>query len=244
MKFVNTVLIVMTGTSACATLAEFRLIGWDESGEYLAWEQHGWSDGAGLPWAELSVMHVPSGATVYRADSFPTEGTGLWEYCPAGNPVRAVLLERAAPLLDSLGIEAGNAGTLLVHHPVTDFTTDAYLVRFHGWAASVDYHGPEYLLELVEHESGEPQVPDWYPSPVLLELRLEQAGGDTVTLVSESEPAPGYRSVFGYRIRDVITYRDRFVAVVLNTVIPGFEGADGAFRLVSGVLPGSRPLMP
>ena len=49
-----------------------------------------------------------------------------------------------------------------------------------------------------------------------------------------------YRNVFSYRIRDVYMYGSRFVAVVLNTGIPGFEGADGRFRVAAGALPVNR----
>ena len=245
MRFVYTVLLTAAGAAVCATLAEFRLIGWSETGEFLAWEQHGWSDGAGLPWAEVTVVYTPDGEVVYRADSFPSEETCLeWSYDGEMNHVRAALLEEAMPLMDSLGIVAGSTGSLLVHHPITDFTADPGYLRFHGWAMSADYHGPEYVLELTELESGARQTPEWYPPPVLLLLTLDQAEGDTLTLVSDSMLIHEYQYVFGYRIRDVCTYMDRFVAVVLNTVVPGFEGADGGFRVVCGVLPGSRSLMP
>jgi hypothetical protein len=241
MRYTVLLAVTVALTATGATLAGFGLEGWSESGMYLAWQQHGCSDGSGLPWAVLEVVRVPDGETVYRAEYFPAECD--WT-CPPGDEGREMgpeeaLLEEARPLMDSLGIVPGSGGDLLVCHPLTDFTADRDSVRFYGGAWSPDYHGPEYLLTLEMAASGTEQVPDWFPPPVLLELTLELVGGETVVLASDQAPAPGYEYVYGYGIREVRTHSGRFVAVVLDTVLPGFEGADGAFRVVTGVLPGT-----
>jgi hypothetical protein len=108
--------------------------------------------------------------------------------------------------------------------------------------ATPDYHGPEFRLELEELEAGVQQEPDWFPQPVLLRLTLDRIAEDALVLASDTTLVHRYRDVFGYRIRDVYFYGDRFVAVVLNTMIPGFEGADGRFRVVAGALPVNRIL--
>jgi len=225
--------------AAGATLAAFGFVGWSGSGLYLAWVEHGWSDGSGLPWAVLEVISVPDGGTVYRDEFFPDEDDftcavddGPGEFDPG-----AALVEGARPLLDSLGIVTGNGGDLLVCHPLTDSGADPDRASFYGWTAGVDYHGPEYRLVLTETLSGEEQVPDWFPPPVLLRLILERVGGGEVELASDTAPVRGYTNVYDYRIREVRTHSGRYVAVVLDTAVPGFEGADGAFRVVTGLLP-------
>ncbi len=242
MKILSVSLLVFGGVGICATLAEFGLLGWSESGEYLAWEQYGFSDGSGLPWAELTLVRVPDGIPVFRTDTFPLESGDLDPAYPEGDSaLRSILRSEAQPLMDSLGIVPGSSGLHPVHHSLCDFSVDPVMVSFYGWILSVDYHGPEYLLTLGMSESGEPQVPDWFPSPVLLRLDLEHVGGDRTPLAADSLLEAGYEHVFDYRIQDVYTFMDRFVAVVLNTTVPGFEGSDGGFRVVTGVLPGTMP---
>jgi hypothetical protein len=245
MRILSVSLLVFGGIGTCTTLAEFGLLGWSESGEYFAWEQYGFSDGSGLPWAELTIVHTPDGIPVYQSDSFPSESVDVDQVFRGGGCfLRSVLLDRAEPLLDSLGIISGSTGQHLVHHPLCDFSVDPEKVSFYGWVVSMDYHGPEYLLTLDISESGDMQTPDWFPSPVLLQLDLEQVGGDRTLLASDSILVTGYEPVFGYRIQDVYTFMDRFVAVVLNTTVPGFEGSDGGFRVVTGILPGTQPRRP
>ena len=242
MKILSVSLLVFGSVGICATLAEFGLLGWSESGEYLAWEQYGFSDGSGLPRAELTLVRASDGVPVFMADTFPVESADPEPVYPSGDgTLRSILRSEAQPLLDSLGIVPGSSGLHPIHHSLCDLSVDPVKVSFYGWVVSVDYHGPEYLLTLGMSESGEPQVPDWFPSPVLLQLDLEHVGGDRTLLTADSVLEAGYEHVFDYRIQDVYIFMDRFVAVVLNTTIPGFEGSDGGFRVVTGVLPGTMP---
>lgn len=223
-----------------ADLAEFNLVGFSDSGEYLAWEQYGVADGSGFAWAELVIVHVPANTVVYRARAMPTEAEmmdGTFPESPSG--LRMLLREDASSELDSLGIIKGNTGMHNLHHSLCDISVEPDRVRFYGWVFASNYHGPEYLLEITTEPTGEEQHPDWFPPTLLLHAELEQVSGERVILVDDAAPAKSYEHTFGYRISDVYTMLGRYVAVVLNTEVPGFEGSDGRFRLIGGVLPGS-----
>lgn len=223
-----------------ADLADFNLVGFSDSGEYLAWEQYGVADGSGFPFAELVIVHVPANTVVYRARTLPTEAEmmgGAFPESPAG--LRTLLREEASSELDGLGIIPGNTGMHNLHHSLCDISVEPDRVRFYGWVFANNYYGPEYMLEITTEPTGEEQYPDWFPPTLLLRAELEQVSGERVIIVDDAVPAESYENTFSYRISDVYTMLDMYVVVVLNTEVPGFEGSDGRFRVIAGVLPGS-----
>jgi len=223
-----------------ADLADFNLVGFSESGEYLAWEQYGVADGSGFPFAELVVVHVPANTVVYRTRALPAEAEMMGETFPESPAsLRMLLREEASSEFASLGIIPRNTGMHNLHHSLCDISVEPDRVRFYGWVFASNYYGPEYLLEITTEPTGEEQYPDWFPPTLLLRAELEQASGERVILVDDVVPAESYEHTFSYRISDVYTMLGRYVVVVLNTEVPGFEGSDGRFRVIAGVLPGS-----
>jgi len=223
-----------------ADLANFSLVGFSDSGEYIAWEQYGVGDGSGFPWAELVIVHVPANALVYRTRAMPTEAEMMGGTFPESpDDLRMSLREEASSELDSLGIIPGNTGMHNLHHSLCDISVEPDRVRFYGWVFASNHHGPEYLLEITTEPLEEEQYPDWFPPTLLLRAELEHVSGERVILVDDAEPAESYEHTFGYRISDVYTMLGMYVVVVLNTEVPGFEGSNGRFRVIAGVLPGS-----
>lgn len=226
------VVIVLFTALICraADQAWFRIIGFSPDGGYLAWETGGIQDGSGFPWIRMVVL---DSRTSIEADS----RYRVWEDETAAPDVDYLRRERA-DLMMEFGIEEGNTGEPLVYYPVTDLSAPGDSVLF-----CLDYYCPgynagEYLLRLKGRAvSAEEGYPDWFPDPVLLSMTAE--GDSAQIFFSEDEAPEDYAYVFGYSIAAV--YRNpalsRSVAVVLHAVVPGFEGADGRFRVVSGELP-------
>jgi hypothetical protein len=246
-------------------LANFGLIGFSESGEYFAWEQHGTNDPTGFPWCEIGVMHVPSGETiatiriVIDLDLIEPDSASILENLwSEGNPDRPSWLlwedaaidqanEEASPLIDSLGIDRDNTGRLCVHHPLTDMSLLDTEVRF-----ATGMYGPEYpaspvfevILENREVTGLDEKVLlQWITPPQVLQLAVRHAHDQTLTVLVDDEDT-GDESHFSYwySLRDVITWRDEYVVMVLRRSDPGFEGPDTRFRVVTGELPEFSPV--
>jgi len=71
---------------------------------------------------------------------------------------------------------------------------------------------------------------------VLLEVLITDSSGNTVMHYLDDSPQPVYEYISNYRIRDVYVFNDSLVAIIMNTTGPGFEGPDGMFRMVTGVI--------
>ncbi|MBN1434750.1 DUF2259 domain-containing protein [Candidatus Fermentibacterales bacterium] len=249
-----------------AGLALFELVGFSPGGRFLAWEQYGIQDGSGFPFCEISVMDVASCSVLarhselYRFDEqeffsmdVPVEWDAVldteereqrfWE-----EYARPLARQELQPLLDSLGIVEGNTGMHLVHHPACDLTDMAAPVRFTPGLAGPGFHsGPVYELLLEQPSVEDPGIAMWEhgfmaePSCLLLALS-EQDSDSLVILVDETGGwVDPQRWAYDFSIRDVFVYRDGWIAVVLRISVPGFEGPDIEYRVVTARIPDMSP---
>jgi hypothetical protein len=224
-KFLAPILIAAVCSQA-ADQAWFRLSGFSSDGEYLAWESGGVQDGSGFPWHRVVILDTGTSREVESSlmvleDEFADGVEGLFQ-------------NRRNDLLMEFGIEVSPEEPL-VYRPLTDLTVQGDSLPF-----CLEYHCPgywsdEYTLRLAIIPLGyDEDYPDWYPEPVSMELTLSGQG-----FFSETMPPDEYSYVFGYGFAAV--YRNPVLAnrlaVVLHTVVPGFEGSDGRYRVVSGEIP-------
>lgn len=238
------ILIFITGISGAAHLASVEFLGFSDDGMFAAMEEYWISDGSGAPGAELVVMSVLEDSVIRRYHILWSEEMlyvdGLEKiYMDSDNPARDSIHELSTVLLDSLGISHGNTGVHCIHHPLTDRDAVPDRVSFVTWLGALSYMGPEYVLQLRNHPEMPESSPEWltmFDCPVLLETLIMNQAGDTLMFHIDSSPEPGYEYVSEYRIRDVYVERDSLTAIILNTVEPGFEGADSRFRMITGVL--------
>ena len=257
---------LFAGVAGCSDIAVFELIGFSQSGEYLAWEQYGIQDGSGFPYSLIEIVHVPSGSTVVvehelyvfdEAEFFDTAIPDDWrplldeqerEFRFWEEYARPIARSRIREEMSSLGVIEGNVGTLCVHHPLTDRSLANENVRFvTGMLAPSFDASPEFeiLLELPIVASMEETA--WECGFVTdaralrLELICEQLSYRRVLVDDTQDAVDRSAWVYGYQVRDVVVYRDTFVAVVLRKSVPGFEGPDVRFRVVTGRLPDLEP---
>ncbi len=231
-------------TSMAASLASVEFLGFSADGRYAAMEQYWIEDGSGFPGAEITVMSVAENSVIRNFEVQWTEdlmyGSGV-EMCYENsmNPARETVRGNAESYLDSLDIAPENEGAHCVCHPLTDTGVEPESVLFVTWIGSPMYRGPEYSLSLQNHEEIPESSPEWlsmFDAPVLLEVLITDANGNAAMHLRDNSPQPGHRYVSNYRIRDVYVYDDSLTAIILNTTEPGFEGPDGMFRMVTGVI--------
>ena len=231
-------------TSGAASLASAEFLGFSIDGRYAAAAQYWIEDGSGFPGAEITVMSVTDNSIIRDFEVHWTEELMYEdgaEMCfeNSMNPARETVHSYAEYLLDSLDISPENEGVHCICHPLTDTGAEPDHVQFVTWVGSLMYTGPEFTLSLQNHEKLPESPPEWlsmFETPVLLEVLITDANGDTVMHLRDNSLQPGYMYVSNYRIRDVYVCDDSLVAIILNTTEPGFEGPDGMFRMVTGVL--------
>ncbi len=232
------------GSISAASLAQVRFLGFSPGGDYAAFGQYWIEDGSGFPGAEIRVMSVTEGEPAEVFQVIWTEEMiygedGRVELDDGGNPAWTTVLDQACPCLDSLGITGEHMGRHCLCHLLTDRGSDPYRASFVTWMGSPIYMGPEYSMNLLLHPPALENPPEWltmFDEPVLLELVIEDRDGCMVMHHRDADSAQDYEYVSDYRIRDVFVFADSMTAVILNTTGPGFEGPDGMFRMVTGVL--------
>ena len=237
-------LFLTAGVSSTASLASVEFLGFSDDGRFAAMEQYWITDGSGCPGADIVVLSVPDNSIIRRFELSWTEGMmyvdGVEMYYENSlNPARETVLENAESFLDSLGISPENEGVHCICHPLTDTGAEPESVSFVTRVGSLVYGGLEFNLSILNHEEMPDSAPDWlsmFDTPVLLEVLITHPCGNTLMHLHDNSPQSGYEYVSSYRIRDVYVYDDSLVAIILNTTEPGFEGHDGMFRMVTGVL--------
>jgi len=237
-------LTMISGVSSAAFLATVEFCGFSDDGKYAAFEQYWIADGSGFPGAEAIILSIPDSRIVWRFKVPWTEEmmykNGSYVYYEnSENPARQIIHEEEIPYFDSLGISVHNEGVHCICHPLTDTGVDDSNAAFTTWVSSPTYNGPEYNLSILNHQEMPESPPDWltmFDIPVLLELNMSNSSGDTVIHLLDRTPLEGYEYVSSYRIRDVYVFRDSLVTIILNTTEPGFEGPDGKFRMVTGII--------
>jgi hypothetical protein len=236
--------IMASSISSAAFLASVEFLGFSRGGSYAAIEQYWIADGSGFPGAEIVVLSVPDNSIIRRFELSWTEGMMYIDGVEIGygnnlNPARDTLHKEALSYLDSLEISLENEGIHCICHPLTDTDAEPESVSFMTWVGSLMYRGPEYRLSILSHKEMPDSPPDWlsmFDMPVLLEVLITDSNGNTVMHFHDDLPQPGYEYVSNYRIRDVYIFKDSLVAIIMNTTGPGFEGPDGMFRMVTGVI--------
>ena len=236
--------IMASSISSAAFLASVEFLGFSDDGVYAALEQYWIADGSGFPGAEIIVLSVPDSRIVRRfeipwTEDMMCENGSYVRYENPENPAREILREETRSYLDSLGISSENGGVHCICHPLTDTDAEPESVSFVTWAGSLMYRGPEYRLSILNHKEMPDSPPDWlsmFDMPALLEVLITDSSGNTVMHFHDDSPQQGYGYVSNYRIRDVYVFNDSLVAIIMNTTGPGFEGPDGMFRMVTGVI--------
>lgn len=226
-----------------AFLGNVNFLGFSEDGAYAALEEYWIADGSGFPGAEITVMNVEDNTVL---ENFRIQWTEEMMYSdePSAmpedgvNPALVLAREQSAYLIDSLGITRRSRCVHCVSHPLTDTGADPLRVLFVAWVGSPMYMGPEYRIEIENHETPPPNPPEWlsmFDTPVLLEVSVHNDQGNRILHYSDEGFMEGFEYVSNYRIRDVYVQEGR-MAMILNTTEPGFEGPDGLFRMVTGVI--------
>jgi len=210
--------------------ATLRVIGFSADGKYLAFEQHGIEDGSGFPYAHIFFVDVENNTFAAPSVAVREENEEA-----LATTMRATVTQRAQSVLRRLNIVEGNIGAHLIHHPLTDTGVDPHVVKFSLSPALAGSADQPYEIILSETEVKE----DCYGfgNGRIFELALVNPQTGARKVLQKDERLPKARGCpLSYRLQDVFVYDERYVAVFLNVLKPGFEGHDMRFMVVTGVL--------
>ncbi len=237
-------LLYLAALSTAATVATPVFLGFSPDGEFAAMGQYLIQDGSGFPEASIVIVSTSDSGilrsfrTVMDYETWPEvendESRGTIH-----NPAWHDVMEKAGRCLDSLHISGDLTGNHCICHPRTDTGSDPCMASFVPWVGAPGFTGPQYVVGLDCLPFQPENPPDWvsmFPEPVTMHLWITNREGDTLMSIRETSPPDDFRYVSSYGIRDVYVLGEDLVAVVLCTTVPGFEGSDGMFRLVTGKL--------
>lgn len=238
-RLLTTIALLLFVTAAQAgTIADFRPIGFSESGQYYAFAQMGIRDGSGFPFAELWVVDV------LKNEQMATSSIELSEEKNGslGTPEQALEKAIAAAKLDSFSIKPGMVtGTDLLVHLTTDFSSFTNnLFAFDSIIEGGASGAVAKYEALVETTKTEPNAKAGMPGdfgPALM-LKLSIVGRDeasgSVQVLQEDKKLPKSRAYpLSYAVRRVTTYKEGLVVIISYTT-PGFEGLDLRYMAISG----------
>jgi len=235
--FVTLALLLCVVTAQAGDFAEFRPIGFSESGQYYAFAQIGVHDGSGFPYAELWVIDVLKNEQVGTSSIELTEEKDG----AMGTPEQALQKAIEAAKLERFSIKANEipGSDLLVHLPTdhSTFTNNVFSVesRVEGGASGAVTKF-EVKAETTKTEPAVKDIPAEFGPAQLLKLSivgLEEAKG-TVQVLQEDKRLPKSRAYpLAYTIRRVTAFKDGLVVIVSYTT-PGFEGLNARYIAISG----------
>lgn len=229
--------LLFVASCRAGDFAEFRALGFSESGQYYAFAQMGIHDGSGFPYAELWVIDVQKNEQVATSAIELTDDkdveTGSAESA-LKKAIEAAKLERF-----SLKVNENPGSDLLVHLPTdhSNFTNSLFSVSpaIEGGASGIA-EKYEVRLETTDTTPAIKDMPTDFGPAKMLKLSIagiEEASG-TLQILQEDKRLPKSRAYpLAYQVRRVTTCKDGIVVIVSYTS-PGFEGPDVRYMAISG----------
>ena len=232
--FVCLTLFLMVSSAYAGDQASFRLYGFSEDGQQVAWQSGGIQDGSGFKWIELEVLNTQTSS---REDVFANVWDEYIDELPDMEDL-AAFGESKEEMFFFWEIDLNQNHEPLVYYPMTDLGAERNTVSFCLENYVPDYNSGEITLTLYNKPANiEQNYPEWFPPPVTPVLHIQIDEEESV-FFQESTVPEEWSMAMSYGIYAV--YRNPVLPenliVVLNSTEPGFEGPNGRFRVVSGWL--------
>ncbi len=229
-------LIILTFSTSifAGDYANLNFIGFSKDGKYLAFEEYGIGDGAGFPYSNFYFVSVEKNSFAAAPVKVFIENESATQA-----QARAKAKTLAAKTMTKLKIVAGNTGTHLVSHLLTDLTLDERapntpeIIRFAEFVTS-NHRAGDYQLALDSTLTKTKDCETYGFETFKMNLSLINKETNAVSILQKDAELPKARGcVMSYRIQDVFV-SGQYLAVFLNINLPGFEGPDMRFLAVTG----------
>lgn len=223
-------LFVLTPANLLAgDYSTLNFVGFSKDGKYLAFEEYGTQDGSGFPYSDFYFVDVKKNSYVGKPYSLMVESEWATEAATRKKARLAV-----AKRLRALEIVPGNTGKHTVSRLITDLAeTDA--LKFAEEIGSF-WHKGDYTLTLKKTEIKTKDCEVFEMPNYIFDLTLKDNEGDKIFTLQKDETLPKSRGcAMDYRVQEIFMYEGR-IAVFISVFMPGFEGQDMRFMVVTGEL--------
>ncbi|GEM_PF-435196 len=247
MKYLSLTLSLWLSSTTLAwagDAATLHFLGFSNDGKHLAFEQFGIADGVGAPYAELHLVDVSKNTHLAaplkqlpNAENPATEQADTLE--AATDTVRQANLKAAQEMLTKFQLQHTQTGEQLVHHLLTDLSVNPFTVHFSPQLPLAGQAYDEFILHLQEQTvdakdcigSGKAKI-------FSLSLRKKDEKPEQAKILQADQNLPNSRGCpTGYRIAEVYLYQEQYLAVFIQLLVPGFEGENLRYLVVTGILP-------
>lgn len=202
---------IAVNEAAAGDVARPELIGFSPDGRYVAYEDYG-SEGEGFPYSSIYVIDAAANDWVPGSPihvELEYEDLIDWEGADGGlSLARDRAMAQAQPVLDQYDIVAGEVGTTLIYHPLSDVNAPTNEVQFSIDAAFTSYVQGLHTLYLNQQEVRNDACDQYDLGPVaVMALALQSPREDSPIALQIDETLPdSRRCVSSYRIHSVIVY--------------------------------------
>lgn len=212
--------------------ANFNALGFDEKGQFFAFEEFGVSDGAGFAYDSIYVVDVQKDSwvlgTPFRIQAVDESETLT--------QIRAKALAKAQPVLTDLGIETPADPIALIGDGIPDTAADTLSFGIPSFREPGAVDGRYTLTLKTAPAASTAPCETWFESKPL-GYRLTLAGNGPERLLHADTTLPQSRGCpLAYRLYGIfqpVDAADLSSAVVIISVFPhGFEGPDRRFLAV------------
>lgn len=227
--FIAMLLCVFSVTSWAGDAAQVRFIGFSQAGNYLAFQEYGVTDGEGATFSNLFIVDVVHNRLMEKMiETQDASGTAQ---------VLELNLNKAKASLDKLGIILDNVGEKMISRTFNDVGADANNARFSIGTPLAGLQHHIYQLIMTEKEAGlcENMGVPVQAHKFSLKL-LNEATQESKILRNEVAFPMGDDCPIRHRIQDVYIYHEKFIAVFINSLSPGYEGENMRHLVVTGTL--------
>ncbi len=227
-------ILSLTSSVFAGDYADLNFIGFSKDGKYLAFEEYGIGDGAGFPYSTIYFVSTEKNSFAAAPVKVFIENENATQ---AQARTKAKTL--AAKTLTKFKIVAGNTGTHVVSHLLTDLTLDnraentPEIVRF-AIAVASNHREGDYQMTLDSMLTKTKECEIYGFDTFKMDLSLTDKESNAVSVLQKDAELPKARGcAMNYRIQDVFV-NGKYIAVFLNMNLPGFEGPDMRFLAISG----------
>lgn len=234
---VTLALLLCVTTCQAGDFAEFRPVGFSESGQYYAYAQIGVTDGSGFPYAKLCVIDVLKNEQVAASSIELSEDNGEAVATAEDALEQAIAAAKLAQF--SIVANENPGADLLIHLPTdcSEFTSNVFsfnaVIQGDSFGNNTRY---EVLLDATEAEPADKDIPTDFGPAKKLKLSIAGLGeaSATVQILQEDKKLPKSRAYpLAYSVRRVTAFKDGLVVIVSYTT-PSFEGPDVRYMAISG----------
>lgn len=234
------VLLVLSSLAAAAgDTAGVRVLGFNATGTFFAFEQYGIQDGSGFPYSEIFVLDVIGDSWVKPS---PFRRRDMIDDSLGYDPEALLKAARAANLETAQGLLAAKAisgkGKTVAHNPPSELSSLPHNMTVAPRFPQLPGDTPMELT-LAEYPLKNAECAGYGAAVKGFRLTLQQGGTQRLLNQDTSVPA-SRRCPLSYRIDRIITHYPAeappVFAILIQVESLGFEGPDHRYLAITGRL--------